>query len=705
MRWPGKAIFLISRSPKGHATTALLRHRIGSWHLPAEAASSLPGPGWAGRAFPALLAAAVSLPLLVLIASGVLSWREAWAQARLDTLHSADAAAEYIGRVLDGQRMLVARVDDMLRGRSDAEIRRDEPALHAELQRMLREQQADVTGFVVDANGHALVTANLYPAPGESFADREYFAALAAPGAPATHVSRVFMRRVKDQTVFTVGQRRSVTGNPPRPDGFDGLVVVTALTQHLGSGLTALLASAGDNIGVARQDGEVLAGTRGFTRPPPRLPPGPVRDAMAREEARTSLLVPPEGDRPERLVAVRRVAGWPVYALASRPRAVVVADWRDHMQPQLAVGVPATALLAFLAMLVWRQQAALGLANRGLEARVAERTAALAASEAEFRATFDASVIGKAQAELGSLRFVRVNQLFCAITGFSAEELTGGMGMLDLLQPQGGETAPERRLEALIRDGTHHAEEQFRHKDGHAIWTHVSIGLIRDISGKPVRAIAAVQDITERKQAEERQALLAREVDHRGKNALAVVQAALRLTPKHDPVAYANAIEGRVGTLARAHTLLARTRWRGAELHALVAGELAAFMVGGAAGPQVRLEGPALSVPAVLTQALSMAAHELATNAIKHGALSQPHGLLTVRWSLAGTLLRLEWQEVGGPALAGPPARHGFGSRLLQATITQQLGGRLRLEWRPEGLHCQIEVPLARPAPREADEA
>ena len=677
--------------------------RLGQAPPRVDTAAPMPEPGWTRRAFPLLLVAAVGLPLLVLLASGVLSWREAWAQARQDTLHSADAAAEYIGRVLDSQRMLVERVDDLMRGRSDAEIRRDEAALHAELRRMLREQPEDVTSFVLNAAGQALLAANLYPAPAESFADREYFTALAAPGSPATHVSRVFIRRVKDQTVFTVGRRRSATGNPARPDGFDGLVIVTVLTRELSGGLAALLANQEDNIGVARQDGEVLAGTRGFTRPPPPLPQNAVRQAMAQGESRISLLVPPEADRPERLVAVRRVAGWPVYTLSSRPRDVVLADWRAHMLPQLAVGLPAAALLALLASVVWRQQAALGQAYKGLEARVAERTAELAASEAEFRATFDSSVIGKAQAELGALRFVRVNQRFCEITGYDAEELTRGMGLVELLQTAWGNVPPAERLAALMHGGAHHAEERLRHKDGHTIWAQVSIGLIRDSTGRAVRAIAAVQDITERKLAEERQALLAREVDHRGKNALAVVQAALRLTPKHDPVAYATAIEGRVATLARAHTLLARARWRGAELYALVAGELAAFMVGGAAGPQVRLEGPAVSVPAVLTQALSMALHELATNAIKHGALSQPGGLLTVRWSLAESVLRLDWQERGGPPVPGAPGRRGFGSRLLQATIGQQLGGQLVLDWLPEGLRCVFEVPLQRPAMAEPE--
>ncbi len=668
------------------------------------AAPPAPDPGWAGRAFPALLAAAVSLPLLVLVASGALSWQEAWRQARADTLHTADASAEYIGRVLDGQRMLVQRVDDLLRGRSDADIRRDERPLHEELQRLLAGLSDEVTTLVIDRNGYALVAADQFPAPTEPFTDRAYYQALSRPDAPAMHVSPVFARRVKGTLVFTVGVRRSATGNAVPAGSFDGLVIVAVVTRELGAGLTNLLSGPDDHTGVVRDDGEVLAGTRGFSAPPPPLPEGPVRQGLARGVAREVLLVPAEADRPERLVAVRRVAGWPVHALASRPRTSVVRDWRAQMVPQLAVGLPASALLALLAGLMWRQQAALGRAYRGLEARVAERTAALAASEAEFRATFDASVIGKAQAELGSLRFVRVNQLFCDITGFSADELTSGMGMLDLLLPEWGEAAPAQRLEALMRDGTHHAEEKVRHKDGHTIWAHLSIGLIRDDAGHPVRAIAAVQDITERKQAEERQALLAREVDHRGKNALAVVQAALRLTPKHDALAYATAIEGRVAALARAHTLLARARWRGTELYALIAGELAAFLVGGAGGPQVRLQGPAVSVPAVLTQPLSMAVHELATNAIKHGALSTRGGALVVSWTVVNTMLRLDWWENGGPSTPVPPTRRGFGSRLLQATIGQQLGGRLALEWLPEGLHCEIEVPLARPGQAEAEE-
>jgi PAS domain S-box-containing protein len=208
-------------------------------------------------------------------------------------------------------------------------------------------------------------------------------------------------------------------------------------------------------------------------------------------------------------------------------------------------------------------------------------------------------------------------------------------------------------------------------------------------------------DITERRRAEERILLLAREVDHRAKNALAVVQAALRLTPRRDAESYAAAVEGRVAALARAQTLLAADRWSGAELRGLVEGELAAFL---GAGQRVELDGPAVTLPAGVTQAIAMALHELATNAVKHGALSVPGGRVAVSWQLRGEALHLRWQEAGGPALSGAPARRGFGSRVLEGTVRGQLGGSVALDWLPEGLVCRLVVPL-KGAPLAAEAA
>ena len=210
-----------------------------------------------------------------------------------------------------------------------------------------------------------------------------------------------------------------------------------------------------------------------------------------------------------------------------------------------------------------------------------------------------------------------------------------------------------------------------------------------------------IVDVDEEHRATERQTLLTREVDHRAKNMLAVVQAALRLTRAQTVDDFVEVIEGRIAALARAQTLLAADRWSGADLRSLIHGELRAFL-DGADGARVVLSGEAVMLPAGATQPFSMAIHELATNAVKYGALSRQEGRLTVTWHRMGAdRLGLCWRETGGPTLAGPPMAQGFGSRVLHGTLRDQLGGHVDLEWAPVGLVCRIEIPL-RPAP-EAD--
>jgi two-component sensor histidine kinase len=201
---------------------------------------------------------------------------------------------------------------------------------------------------------------------------------------------------------------------------------------------------------------------------------------------------------------------------------------------------------------------------------------------------------------------------------------------------------------------------------------------------------------------ETRLRLLAREVDHRAKNALAVVQAMLQLTPKNDLTTYVRAVEGRVSALSRAQTLLSEDQWRGASLHALLKAELAPFVSEGDAefGTRAELEGPPVLLPPTAAQPLAMAVHELATNAVKHGALSTPGGRVAISWHLTGQgnaparALVLRWKESGGPPVAGAPAGRGFGSRVMTTVVRGQLGGRLSQSWLPGGLLCEIVIPM-----------
>jgi two-component sensor histidine kinase/CheY-like chemotaxis protein len=181
-----------------------------------------------------------------------------------------------------------------------------------------------------------------------------------------------------------------------------------------------------------------------------------------------------------------------------------------------------------------------------------------------------------------------------------------------------------------------------------------------------------------------------REVDHRAKNALAVVQALVRLTKAPTIEAFVEAVQGRVAALARAHSLLARTRWSGANLELLISEEFAAYRHG--RSDKICFSGPPLRVVTEAVQSLGIVFHELTTNAAKYGALSVPEGTVEVRWWVSEDgNLRLVWQESGGPAVA-EPTRRGFGSTMISRAVTTQLGGNIEFRWESQGLRCEFTV-------------
>lgn len=212
---------------------------------------------------------------------------------------------------------------------------------------------------------------------------------------------------------------------------------------------------------------------------------------------------------------------------------------------------------------------------------------------------------------------------------------------------------------------------------------------VRDEAGALRGVTCAVLDITARKQAEEAERLLSREVDHRAKNALAVVRSLARLSlaeSRGDAQGLVEALEGRISAMARVHTVLARERWVGAALGELVQGELEPY------GAATVLEGPPLRLSTEAAQPLTMVLHELATNAAKYGALSQPGGQVSISWRRAedgGALL--EWREAGGPA-PQPRPEPGFGTRLIEANMGGPLDGEARFAWLAEGLRATLRI-------------
>lgn len=218
-----------------------------------------------------------------------------------------------------------------------------------------------------------------------------------------------------------------------------------------------------------------------------------------------------------------------------------------------------------------------------------------------------------------------------------------------------------------------------------------------DADGRWTVAQSTGIDITERRLLEERTRLLIEELNHRVKNTLMVVQAMAYQTFRGsdmpaEPVAKFNE---RLTALAAAHTALSKGAWVGAPVQELVQQGTAICERGGEGVPSVTLSGPHVMMPAGLTVSFVMVLHELATNAMKYGALSAPDGHVDIAWSIdsARNWIVLEWRESGGPTVAAP-TRKGFGSRLISDAVTRQMRGEASIDYAPEGLICRIALPL-----------
>jgi PAS domain S-box-containing protein len=329
-------------------------------------------------------------------------------------------------------------------------------------------------------------------------------------------------------------------------------------------------------------------------------------------------------------------------------------------------------------------------ARKAAEARLARLAAILEATP---------DLVGILDARSGCATYL--NAAFRRVLGLRFDADPGAIRIASCHGPEAMQLLAGTALPAVERTGSWMGENTVRCGDGGSISVSQVILAHRDAAGEVEFYSTVMRDLTERKRAEEERLLLTRELDHRAKNILAVVQAALRLTPKTDSETYANAVEGRVMALARAHSLLSERSWSGAELRVLLESELSAFLAAPGPGsstdtPRAQLDGPFVSLAPAAAQGISMALHELATNATKHGALSAPSGQLRVSWRVRDGMLRLRWCETGGPAIRAAPARRGFGTRVLDSTIRGQLGGAVRLFWESAGLVCEIEVPHAR---------
>ncbi|HEY7548920.1 MAG TPA: MASE1 domain-containing protein [Hyphomicrobiaceae bacterium] len=226
-------------------------------------------------------------------------------------------------------------------------------------------------------------------------------------------------------------------------------------------------------------------------------------------------------------------------------------------------------------------------------------------------------------------------------------------------------------------------------------WVAVEGSVVRDAAGRAVRLLGVTRDITQRRLAEAQKDLLLAELDHRVKNALAVVAAVASRTQQASTSLseFVAALDGRIKSMATTHELLSGRKWQGIRLAELLQRELEPY----ATGSNVSIAGSDVVLRAEAGQAMAMAVHELVTNAAKYGALSVERGRVSVHWAHAGgngagVGLALDWMETGGPAVA-PGTRPGYGTSVIRDLVPYELGGSVELQLAPEGVRCRLQIP------------
>ncbi|MBF9235289.1 PAS domain S-box protein [Microvirga sp. BT350] len=329
-----------------------------------------------------------------------------------------------------------------------------------------------------------------------------------------------------------------------------------------------------------------------------------------------------------------------------------------------------------------------GAVNMLVDITERKRAEELALRLAAIVETSDDSIIG---VDLNGI-ITSWNQGAERLLTYTAEEAVGTPVSM-LIPPDRRDE--ERSIVRRVQNGEHvdHVETVRLRKDGSPVWVSLTVSPLKDPQGNVIGASRIGRDITERRRGEEHRRILIGELNHRVKNTLAKVQAIASQTLRNAAsVEEARmSFETRLIALAKAHDLLTRESWESADLTDIVRDALELY----AGANRFRIDGPVVRLGPEPALAIAMALHELSTNAAKYGALSRDDGCIDIVWRLKGDAdgrrLSLRWAERGGPPVV-PPQRKGFGSRLLERALAQELGGEVRVVYEPTGVICMIEA-------------
>ena len=292
------------------------------------------------------------------------------------------------------------------------------------------------------------------------------------------------------------------------------------------------------------------------------------------------------------------------------------------------------------------------------------------------------------------------NDAFLSLTGYDRADVLGQK--FNFLMAHGADTEAMARIDAEFKDTSDSGSEiRYRRKDGTEFWAGLFISPVRDESGDIVQYFASFVDLTKHKEEQARSKMLLDELNHRVKNTLSTMQSIVwqALRTDTDPKVIRESIESRLFALSRSHDLLTRENWRSAGLLDVINDALEPFAVTHGRAARIVITGENIRFPPEAALALGIGINELATNAVKYGAFSNETGSILIAWTIEptpeGKRLLLRWQEKDGPPVT-PPSRKGFGSRVLEGGLAQELEGSVRLDYPSEGVVCTIDIPAPR---------
>jgi PAS domain S-box-containing protein len=328
---------------------------------------------------------------------------------------------------------------------------------------------------------------------------------------------------------------------------------------------------------------------------------------------------------------------------------------------------------------------------RELQDRVGAQALELSLLRGRF-ARYESALRGSQVTVYTQDRDLRYTWISNSMLGRSIEDILGRTDF-ELLPPENAAAIVAMKRDVLASGEAKRAELPLEDAPG-IRWHDLHIEPLRNDAGEVIGLTCASVDVTERREAEAHLRLLLRELTHRSKNLLAVIQAMARQTARH-----VGSIDGfltqfgaRLQALAASHDLLVRESWYGASLAELVRSQLGASLA------QVSIEGPAVALKPEAAQNLGLALHELAVNAAKFGALSVPTGRVAISWSQretgAGSSVELDWREESGPKVK-VRRKKGFGSMVIERNLARALDADVKLDFDPNGLHCLIVIPAS----------